>query len=332
MIMTYTKESLLKDIEGQLLALYDFPEKFEVIPLKYSENIIYKIVFQSVDNESVSPVVFRVHRPGYHDLEELESEMVWMEEIGRDTDIHLPAIFRGRDGKIIQNMNTSDGAKLYCSVISFLEGKVVGDLEGDELAEAVRQIGEITAKLHLQAIKRDKSVVLKRFSWDIHNFFDKDGVWGSWRDFPGISTMDYEFLEKCQEKMTEKMEHYGRSNEHYGVIHADLHFYNIIRNQGVNQIFDFDDSGYGFYMYDLGCTFVTYSENLSYLTEAWVEGYEKHRKLTDADREMLPMFVLLRRIVRLAWFASHWDNDIPKDNVADYYKVTIDMVHSWMEK
>ena len=49
----------------------------------------------------------------------------------------------------------------------------------------------------------------------------------------------------------------------------------MINNNGVNQIIDFDDSGYGFYMYDMGCALVTYSRNLTKLEEAWVRGYEK---------------------------------------------------------
>lgn len=46
--------------------------------------------------------------------------------------------------------------------------------------------------------------------------------------------------------MKDKLNYYGRSNEKFGLIHADLHFYNVINNNGVNQIIDFDDSGYGF--------------------------------------------------------------------------------------
>ena len=75
--------------------------------------------------------------------------------------------------------------------------------------------------------------------------------------------------------MKAKLNHYGRSNEKFGLIHADLHFYNVINNNGVNQIIDFDDSGYGFYMYDMGCALVTYSRNLTKLEGAWVRGYKK---------------------------------------------------------
>lgn len=108
-------------------------------------------------------------------------------------------------------------------------------------------------------------------------------------------------------------------------------FYNVINNNGVNQIIDFDDSGYGFYMYDMGCALVTYSRNLTKLEGAWVRGYEKVRKLSDEDKKFIPMFVLLRRITRLAWLATHSDSDTAKTVDDEYLDVTIDMAKEWLK-
>lgn len=317
------ERELQEAISASLTKLYDFPEEYEVKLLKYSENIIYKIEFQTID-----PVVFRIHRPGYHDEEELLSEMLWMMEIERDTTVSLPKIYVGRNGSPMQQLACGDST-YYCSVISFLEGKVLGAIEGDELYAAIEEMGEITAQLHKQAIERDESQQLKRFSWDIKNFFDEDGVWGSWRAYPGLVGTDKQILSVCQEKITSRLEEYGRSREHYGLIHSDLHFYNIIRKDGKNQIFDFDDCGYGFFLYDLGCTLVTYSRDLKKLTDCWVKGYEKIRYLTAEEKELLPMFVLLRRIVRLGWLASHWDSDTRKTVDPEYLPITIQMAKEW---
>lgn len=46
-----------------------------------------------------------------------------------------------------------------------------------------------------------------------------------------------------------------------GLIHADLHFYNVINNNGVNQITDFDDSRlWILYVCNGHVHLVTYSE------------------------------------------------------------------------
>ena len=270
--MNDTPQTLEKDVRDNLLLLYDFDKDYDVKLLKYSENVIFKITFKEA-----FPVVLRIHRPGYHNIEELEGEILWMDEIHRDTDVELPVVYRGRDGRFLQKMTTFSGEEVYVSVISFLEGSPLGELKDDELIKGLESLGEITAKLHMQSINRDKSVVIKRFCWDINNLFgdNNDGIWGSWRDYKALTKEQYRILEKCTSVMKDKLNHYGRSNEKFGLIHADLHFYNVINNNGVNQIIDFDDSGYGFYMYDMGCALVTYSRNLTKLEGAWVRGYEK---------------------------------------------------------
>ena len=91
--MKDTPQSLLEDVKNNLPLLYDVEEDYQVSLLKYSENIIYKVEFSKS-----SPVVFRIHRPGYHDIEELEGEISWMDEIHKDTQVRLPVVYRGRDG------------------------------------------------------------------------------------------------------------------------------------------------------------------------------------------------------------------------------------------
>ena len=312
-----------KDIESSLLELYDFPKNFQVTLLKYSENIIYKITFTERD-----PVVFRLHRNGYHTPEELRGEMLWMKEIERDTDLLLPKIYVGRNGDVLQQISCKDTI-YYCSVISFLEGTILGELQGAELFTAIEEMGEITAKLHKQSMERDRTNCLREFSWDITNFFSENGVWGSWRAYPGLRGVDKQILAVCEEKITKILNEYGRTPDHYGLIHGDLHFYNIIRKDGKNQIFDFDDCGYGFYLYDLGCTLVTYSRDLKKLTACWLKGYEKIRRLTQEEKELLPMFILLRRIVRLGWLASHWDSDTRKTVSEEYLSITVKMAREW---
>ena len=97
--MNDTRQALEKDVRDNLLLLYDFDKDYDVKLLKYSENVIFKITFKEA-----FPVVLRIHRPGYHNIEELEGEILWMDEIHRDTDVELPVVYRGRDGRFLQEM------------------------------------------------------------------------------------------------------------------------------------------------------------------------------------------------------------------------------------
>lgn len=110
--MKDTPQSLLEDVKNNLPLLYDVEEDYKVSLLKYSENIIYKVEFSKS-----SPVVFRIHRPGYHDIEELEGEIRWMDEIHKDTQVRLPVVYRGRDGGFLQKCGHQAG-KLYTALLS----------------------------------------------------------------------------------------------------------------------------------------------------------------------------------------------------------------------
>ena len=57
----------------------------------------------------------------------------------------------------------------------------------------------------------------------------------------------------------------------------------------------------------------------------------RKRKLSDEDKKFIPMFVLLRRITRLAWLATHSDSDTAKTVDDEYLDVTIDMAKEWLK-
>ena len=115
--MKDTPQSLLEDVKNNLPLLYDVEEDYLVSLLKYSENIIYKVEFSKS-----SPVVFRIHRPGYHDIEELEGEIRWMDEIHKDTQVRLPVVYRGRDGGFLQKMHLESlRVRLCWTVLKSLE-------------------------------------------------------------------------------------------------------------------------------------------------------------------------------------------------------------------
>ena len=62
----------------------------------------------------------------------------------------------------------------------------------------------------------------------------------------------------------------------------------------------------------------------------WLEGYEEYRTLSMEEKGMLPMFILLRRIVRLAWLASHQDSDTWNEVEEGYLNITIHMAEKWL--
>lgn len=332
---TDTPESLAEDIRHQFPNLYRTEPSFRVHLLWYSENLIYKISFP------FSPaLVLRIHRRGYHSREELEGELLWMRELSEETDLLLPKVYPGKNGSYLQQLESSGGNRYTVSLISFLEGKPIGDLSSREMYLTIREIGAMTAKMHLASIRHlqrektqpDRYPVLQRMSWDTENFFGDHAVWGTWEQNRNLTPQDREVLAEAEKRIREELDRYGRTSSHYGLIHADLHARNILQNHGQNQIIDFDDFGYGFYLYDLGCSLVTFSENLNLMVQEWDLGYESVRPLKEEDRRLMPMFVLLRRMMRIAWLSTHTDSDTARQVDSSYLPVTIQLVEKWLAR
>lgn len=328
--MISEKDTLLEiqNIAEEFLpALYDFGNDFSVKLLKYSENITFLLT----DEKSGRKSVLRVNRPDYHNEEELRSEILWMNEISRDTTLILPKVYKGKNGDFLQKFISEKSRIEYlCCMFSFLEGKLVGELHGDELIEQIKNMGTFLAILHNQSYNRDKSVVLKRFSWDLEDLLGKDARWGDWHSYKELNSDKVMLFEKAVTIIRRRIEAFGRGNDKYGLIHADLHRSNIIVKDEKAQIFDFDDCGYGWYLYDLGCSLVEYSDGIENLIEVITAGYETIRTLSKQEKDEIDTFILLRRIVRMAWLSGHSDSDTAKNIGGDYFMKTCQMAEKYI--
>jgi len=121
--------------------------------------------------------------------------------------------------------------------------------------------------------------------------------------------------------------------DRFGLIHADLRLANLLLHDGDVSVIDFDDCGYGWYMYDLGSalSFVEHKEYVPALISAWVKGYGRVRPLSDAERSMIPTFVMLRRILLVAWLGSHSETDIAKEIGAQFTPQTVDLITQYLD-
>ena len=75
---------------------------------------------------------------------------------------------------------------------------------------------------------------------------------------------------------------------------------------------DFDDCGFGWYLYDLGAalSFIEHRPDVPELVDAWVRGYRRVAPLAAADEAEIPTFILLRRLLLVAWIGSHAETDL----------------------
>ncbi len=305
----------IEDLINQVKKVYGFKGNIDIKLLKYSENINYKVT----DCDNNKSYALRLCRPMYHKPEELDSEMCWISRIKEDTDVSVASPFAGADGKYVQRIELGNDG-YYCSMFDFLKGVTLRDIcDKDKLPEYIERLGNITAQFHKQVTEWDGSGNLNRFSWDYSDLMGKSARWGDWRDYKGLTEEEKDVYSKVEKIMERRLKEYGKNKENYGLIHTDLNLNNIIVNDGVCQVLDFDDCGFGWFLWDMGTTLLEYEDNLEEMLNAWLRGYESVRKLRPEDKAEIMTFIMLRKIVRIAWIGSHSDNDTVKKVSPSYY-------------
>lgn len=294
------------DVAQLALRQYDIGPNATLRLLNLSENATYLV------EDAGTQSILRVHRRDYHRAHEIESELDWLAALRADSDVTVPTVLPTRDGRRVVTVDDKCTAGTPRYAVHF---DMVAGAEPDENAltlEDFHTLGRITAALHDHSQRWARPTGFDRFAWDWEHSLGAQPRWGRWQDAEGVGPSENDVLERAQTLLRTRLEAYGTGPDRFGLIHADLRLANLLVDSagtGSSKItvIDFDDCGFGWYFYDFG-TAVSFIEDdpaLPEWQESWVSGYRSRRELPAADEDMLASFVLLRRLLLLAWMGSH---------------------------
>ncbi|MGB0659661.1 MAG: phosphotransferase enzyme family protein [Mangrovicoccus sp.] len=253
--------------------------------------------------------ILRVHRPNYHCLQEVLSELSWIEALQAETDLRFARVVPNRDGDYVVQLDLPSGSVMIVA-FDWLEGREPApsdDLEADFL-----QLGEITAALHEHAQNWQRPLSFRRKTWNYEATISSRALWGDWRQNAKLTSEGRELLEAACQKILARLEAFGATPDRFGLIHADLRLANLLVHDGEIGVIDFDDAGFGWFGFDFAATvsFIETDPRISTLQQAWCDGYRKCRALSPEAEAMLPVFVMMRRLQLTAWLESHSDASI----------------------
>lgn len=287
-------------VAEKALAAFDLPPGSALRLLNLSENATYAVE----DAETGHRSILRVHRKDYHRRNQIESELQWLDALRRDSDITVPTVLPARDGGRVVTVE-HDGTDRH--VVHF---EMVPGAEPDEESLTTTDfhtLGRITAALHEHSRSWQRPADFSRFAWDWDNSLGSAPRWGRWRDAVGVGDPEADVLSRAQQLLNRRLTDYGTGPDTFGLVHADLRLANLLVDDDTITVIDFDDCGFGWYFYDFG-TAVSFFEDHPSVPEwqdAWVSGYRTLRAFDAADEDMLASFVLLRRLLLLAWMGTH---------------------------
>lgn len=297
------------DVARLALRQYDIGADATLRLLNLSENATYLV------EDGGTESILRVHRQNYHRPHEIESELDWLQALQDDSDITVPTVLPARDGRRLVTVEGEETGGIPRHVVQF--GMVAG-AEPDESAltlDDFHTLGRITAALHDHSQRWERPAGFGRFSWDWEHSLGGNPRWGRWQDAEGVGAGERQVLERAQALLHDRLHAYGTGPDVYGLIHADLRLANLLVDPESSDspasskitVIDFDDCGFGWYFYDFGTavSFIEHDPALPEWQDAWVRGYRTRRDLPASDEDMLASFVLLRRLLLLAWMGTH---------------------------
>lgn len=279
------------------------PAAIELVSL--SENVTYRVE----DRRSRHDYVLRLHRPGYNSIGALESERIWTGAL-REAGISAPEPLLTRGGRHFVLIDIPAAGEQRCAgMTKWAEGIPLSDYLrsnccGGERISIFRRIGELAAAMHNHATGWPEPPGFTRRRLDLDGLLGDAPAWGRFWEHASLTRAERERLQRAREAIRPILGAYGQQADNFSLIHADLHPDNIIYNDGEMALIDFDDSAYGWHLYDLASALVEdrFARDFDALRAALLRGYCAYRRLAPRDIELLPVFMLVRGMAIIGWF------------------------------
>ncbi len=127
--------------------------------------------------------------------------------------------------------------------------------------------------------------------------------WGPWQKGSAVEGETLQLLRRLDEAVRKRLAALPTDREHFGLIHADLRLANLLVEGDRTAIIDFDDCGYGWYLFDLATalSFLEERPDAPELIECWLKGYRKVAEVPAGIESEIPTLIMLRRLQLVGW-------------------------------
>ena len=265
--------------------------------LRDRENHVCECVLPSGDRAAL-----RLHRAGYQSPAAIRSELWWCAELAR-AGLPVPAALPALDGQLLVSL--PDGRQ--ASVIAWMEGEALGEAAKPftrplpQVLDIYHALGQLLSRVHQTT---DRLVLPDGFTrprWDLEGLVGDQPHWGRFWEHPAAATDQRITLIRARDALRERL-----SGE-IGLIHADVLRENVLVNGRSVSLIDFDDSGFGFRLHDLGTALVqtVYHPEQPQLRAALMAGYGT------TDEPMVQAFTLARTLASVGWTMPRLQPDDP---------------------
>jgi Ser/Thr protein kinase RdoA (MazF antagonist) len=248
--------------------------------------------------------LLRVLEPGYQESEAIELELTWLAAMRREANLPVPEPIETLDGRLLLpiDIHGVPGTR-NCSLLRWIKGRSVKNRYGQY---HFREQGRLMARLHNFSAewKPPQGLSKRKFDWeglfqnDVGSGLKNKEAWGL------LSSTHREAFSCVADRVRDVMEDWGEGEDVFGLIHGDLGVdANLFFWHGEPRAIDFDDSGYGYWVYDLAVALDACRDDPSYFKykEALLNGYAEYRSLPEKQLQQLELFLAALQVYWNLW-------------------------------
>jgi Ser/Thr protein kinase RdoA (MazF antagonist) len=281
--------------------------------LKQAGNTLFRVVdiTQAANDRAElylpGQYLLRIHQPGYQTTEAIELELMWLAAMCREANLPVPEPVPTLDSKLLLQVSTPGipGVR-NVSLLRWVKGSFLTQHIG---LQHYRAQGRLMARLHEHAAhwKVPAGFTKRKYDWDgLYRDDLGEGMSASeaWALLPPRYIRPYEAIAA---QVKQVMDGLGKPPEVYGLIHGDLGLdANILFWKGEARAIDFDDSGFGYYMYDLSLALEHCQEDeaLPRYRETLLDGYTSVRSIPAEQIEHMDLFLAAYYVYLSLWAAT----------------------------
>ncbi len=270
------------------------------------ENEVYRVHLPDGQQAAL-----RLHRQGYQNPAAIRSELWWCSALAQGGQ-PVPAAIRSLEGEVLIPLSSGR----YASCMGWIDGTPLGQagvpLPGppSEQAEMHQRLGGVLAGIHAATDQLALPPDFNRPLWDCDGLAGEAPFWGQFWNHPALTPVQSGHLRAVRDHLFQTLSVLPRTSPDFGLIHADVLRENVLVNDGSVSLIDFDDSGFGYRLYDLG-TVLSQNQNepaRDDLRAALIEGYAMHRPV---DPHLVDLFTLARCCASVGWTMPRLAPDHP---------------------
>ncbi len=249
--------------------------------------------------------LLRIHLPGYQSAESIASELAWLAALRAEAGLAVPEPVPTLQGELLAQASAPGvPEQRICSLLRWMEGRFYK--RRPRLAH-LTAMGQLIARLHNHAARWRLPPGFTRRHCDWDGLFGDDAGFNlcgqTWALLPRPY---YDVFRLVADQARSAMRQLEQETDARGLIHADLDMSNVLFYNGAARAIDFDDCGFGYWVYDLAAVLHEYLgyENWLAFRDALLCGYARLRPLPDKQLEHLDALVAARIVSLTLWYTD----------------------------